>query len=152
MLAALDAVGLADHVDAPCVELSGGEKRRAVLARGLAQQCPVMLLDEPTNHLDVAWQLRLLETVAAQSQTLVVTIHDLDLALRSFDRLAVVGWPEGSDSRHEPATIVAQGTPAEVLGADRIRTHFGIGSVQVPHPYNDQPHLLIHPREETPTP
>ncbi|GGR54349.1 ABC transporter ATP-binding protein [Nocardioides luteus] len=153
---ALDAVGLADRIDDPCERLSGGERRRAVLARGLAQRCPVMLLDEPTNHLDVAWQLRLLQTVADQAETLVVTIHDLDLALRSFDRLAVLGRHPGSDpggdaagdEQSGPATVVAHGPPAEVLDTIGVDLHFGVGSVQVPHPHLEQPHLLIHPRKD----
>ncbi|MEU0316701.1 ABC transporter ATP-binding protein [Nocardioides sp. NPDC006273] len=145
---ALDAVGLADRIDEPCDRLSGGERRRAVMARGLAQDCPVMLLDEPTNHLDVAWQLRLLQTVADRVETLVATIHDLDLALRSFDRLAVLGRPQGSDPDTGPATVVAHGPPAEVLDAISVDLHFGVGSVQVPHPHLGQPHLLIHPRKD----
>ncbi|WP_447646086.1 ABC transporter ATP-binding protein [Nocardioides zeae] len=154
VLAALDAVGLADRVDSPCDQLSGGERRRAVLARGLAQQCPVVLLDEPTNHLDVAWQLRLLEVLAGRAETLVATIHDLDLALRYFDVLAVVGWPDDGDGAGDPtgrrgaATVVAVGPPAEVLAAGHVARHFGVGSVQVPHPHLDQPHLLIHPRRD----
>ncbi|NEN77272.1 ABC transporter ATP-binding protein [Nocardioides zeae] len=155
VLAALDAVGLADRVDNPCDQLSGGERRRAVLARGLAQQCPVMLLDEPTNHLDVAWQLRLLEVLAGQAETLVATIHDLDLALRYFDVLAVVGWPDdgdpsGATGPRGPATVVAVGPPADVLAAGHVDRHFGVGSVQVPHPHLDQPHLLIHARRDHP--
>ena len=154
VVAALDAVGLADRIGDPCDELSGGEKRRAVLARGLAQQCPVMLLDEPTNHLDVAWQLRLLQTVKDRSPTLVASIHDLDLALRWFDQLALVGWPAGRDRDTEPATLVAVGSPADVLDAARIEAHFGVGSAQVAHPRLVQSHLLLHPlapdREDAP--
>ncbi|WP_084541286.1 ABC transporter ATP-binding protein [Nocardioides alkalitolerans] len=149
VLAALDAVGLGDRVDSPCDQLSGGERRRAVLARGLAQQCPVMVLDEPTNHLDVAWQLRLLELLAERPGTLVASIHDLDLALRFFDTLVVVGWPPGADRAREPAGVVAVGRPVDVLDRHHVHTHFGVGSVQVPHPHLDQPHLLIHPREDT---
>ncbi|GAB7039019.1 MULTISPECIES: ABC transporter ATP-binding protein [Catenuloplanes] len=146
--AALDAVGLADRIDSACDQLSGGERRRAVLARGLVQQCPVMLLDEPTNHLDVAWQLDLLGVLAARARTLVATVHDLDLALRFFDRLAVVGWPAGADRTAEPASVVAVGPPGEVLSAAHVESHFGVGSVQVPHPARAQLHLLIHPRED----
>ncbi|MGH3349365.1 MAG: ABC transporter ATP-binding protein [Nocardioides sp.] len=149
---ALDAVGLADRIDDPCESLSGGERRRAVLARGLAQSCPMMLLDEPTNHLDVAWQLRLLRTVADQATTLVATIHDLDLAMRSFDRIAVLGRPADPDPDADPdtgpATVVALGAPAEVLDTIAVEHHFGVGSVQVPHPHLPQSHLLIHHREE----
>jgi len=146
---ALDAVGLGDRIDTACDHLSGGERRRAVLARGLVQQCPVMLLDEPTNHLDVAWQLAILDVFAARAETLVATVHDLDLALRFFDLLAVLGWPAGADRATTPASVVAVGPPAEVLSAARVEAHFGVGSVQVPHPDIAQLHLLIHPREDT---
>lgn len=149
--AALDDVGLAARADGACDQLSGGERRRALLARGLAQRCPVLLLDEPTNHLDVSWQLRLLELCARRAETLVATIHDLDLALRHFDRIAVVGWPEGTAEAERavvPATVVALGPPAEVLGSDHVATHFGVASVQVRHPHRDQSHLLVHSREE----
>ncbi|GLY24654.1 ABC transporter ATP-binding protein [Micromonospora sp. NBRC 101691] len=149
VLGALDAVGLAGRIDTVADQLSGGERRRAVLARGLAQQCPTVLLDEPTNHLDVAWQLDLLEVFATRARTLVATVHDLDLALRFFDRLALVGWRAGSDRTSEPACIVAVGPPAEVLGAHHVETQFGVGSVQVPHPDLPQHHLLIHPRKDT---
>ncbi len=156
---ALHAVGLADRIDAPCDQLSGGERRRAVLARGLVQQCPVMLLDEPTNHLDVAWQLELLEIFAARTRTLVATVHDLDLALRFFDTLAVIGRPPSPDpagivalgrpAPSAPAGIVAFGPPAEVLTPAVVEAHFGVGSVQVPHPLLAQQHLLLNPLART---
>lgn len=149
VLESLAAVGLADRVDSPCDQLSGGEHRRAVLARGLAQRCPVVLLDEPTNHLDVAWQLRLLATFDEQVETLVATIHDLDLALRHFDEIAVVGWPDGADRAEDPATIVALGPPAEVLSPDVLARQFSVGSIQITHPHLEQSHLLIHPEKDT---
>lgn len=145
---ALDVVGMAHHIDVPCNQLSGGQRRRVILARGLAQQCPVMLLDEPTNHLDVAWQLRLLQAVAERAQTLVATIHDLDLALRTFDLLAVVGWPDGATEGSGPATVVAYGTPADVLSSTHVSLHFDVGSRQIQHPDLDQQHLLVHPRKD----
>ncbi len=149
---ALGAVGLADYIDHPCDRLSGGERRRVVLARAIAQGCPMMLLDEPTNHLDVSWQLRLLDTLAARAETLVATIHDLDLALRAFDLLAVVGWPDGTGGAGGPATVVAFGTPIDVLSSAHVELHFNVGSVQVPHPELDQPHLLVHPRKDIAAP
>ncbi|MFL4225877.1 ATP-binding cassette domain-containing protein, partial [Escherichia coli] len=51
--------------------MSGGERRRAVIARGLAQGADLILLDEPTNHLDVRHQLQLLETLRASGRTVV---------------------------------------------------------------------------------
>ncbi|WP_226352520.1 ABC transporter ATP-binding protein [Pseudonocardia sp. ICBG601] len=61
--AALAAVQLDGLADRPVDRLSGGERRRVLLARGLAQDAGVLLLDEPTNHLDVRHALGLLELV-----------------------------------------------------------------------------------------
>lgn len=105
-----------------------------------------MLLDEPTNHLDVAWQLRILGIASEQAQTLVATIHDLDLALRSVDLVGIIGWPPERDKYRDPATLVAFGPPQQVLTTDAVEAHFGVHAVQVPHPEDAQlSHLLIQP-------
>uniref|UniRef100_UPI0023558F06 ABC transporter ATP-binding protein n=1 Tax=Corynebacterium durum TaxID=61592 RepID=UPI0023558F06 len=52
----LATVGISGLADRPCDQLSGGQRRRALLARGFAQETDLVLLDEPTNHLDVHHQ------------------------------------------------------------------------------------------------
>lgn len=67
----------------PVTALSGGERRRAVVARTLAQEAPVVLLDEPSAGLDIAQALSLMALAKrlAESGRLVVTVsHDLNLA------------------------------------------------------------------------
>jgi ATP-binding cassette subfamily F protein uup len=72
--AALEAFGL-DPSRAP-VGLSGGEARRAALARAFAEQPDVLLLDEPTNHLDIL-AIEQLEALIARSRSAVLTVsHD----------------------------------------------------------------------------
>ena len=81
---ALGQTGLADLPERPIDELSGGEWRRAVLARALAQQTTVLLLDEPTGGLDLKYAIEILSLVRklAHGEELIVvlTLHDLNLA------------------------------------------------------------------------
>ncbi|AZA09439.1 ABC transporter ATP-binding protein [Corynebacterium pseudopelargi] len=78
------------HADTPCGALSGGMRKRAMIARGFAQETPVLILDEPTNHLDIYHQLNLLELLAASGKTVVITLHDLDLAIGYADQVVVL--------------------------------------------------------------
>ncbi|PZS20399.1 MAG: glycerophosphodiester phosphodiesterase [Pseudonocardiales bacterium] len=68
----LAAVGL----DADVARLSGGERRRVVLARALVQQAALLVLDEPTNHLDVEGITWLATYLAARRGALLVVTHD----------------------------------------------------------------------------
>jgi len=70
--------------------LSGGEQRRAAIARLLVQAPSIYLLDEPTNHLDPAQQLGILghlRGLAQAGDTVVASLHDPNLALRFADRV-----------------------------------------------------------------
>jgi iron complex transport system ATP-binding protein len=94
--------------------LSGGERQRVVLARALAQEPAVLLLDEPTNHLDLRYQvetLRAARAAAALGVAVLVVVHDLNLAARACDRVALL----------DAGRIVAHGTPGEVFTQTRLR-------------------------------
>jgi iron complex transport system ATP-binding protein len=99
--------------------LSGGEKARVSLARVFAQQTPILLLDEPTAALDLRHQedvMRAVRTRAAAGVAVLVVIHDLSLAAAYADRIAVV----------DGGTIVAAGTPQDVLTAERLEAVYGL--------------------------
>lgn len=140
---ALEATGLSALADRPITELSGGEWRRMVLARALAQEAKILLLDEPTAGLDVRYQvemLSMLHSMAAQlSMVIVLTLHDLNHASLYGDRLVLLG----------DRSIVASGTPASVLQADLIQATFGIEVMIIPHPVHDAP--LVVPLNPTHT-
>jgi iron complex transport system ATP-binding protein len=99
--------------------LSGGELRRVVLARALAQEAPLLLLDEPTTGLDLGQQLRVLELVdelrRGHGLTVLSTMHDLTLAGRFADRFALMS----------AGRVVAVGTRDEVLTSHVIAEHYG---------------------------
>ncbi len=101
-LTAVDAAGLADR---PFDRLSGGERQRVLIARALAQQPSLLVLDEPTNHLDVRHQLEVLGTLRRLPATVLVALHDLNLAAYYCDRLYVLRDGE----------VTASGPPGEVL-------------------------------------
>jgi len=94
--------------------LSGGEAQRAIVARALAQQAPILLLDEPTSALDVGHQMSVLELLDElrhlDGLTIVAVMHDLSTAARFADRLALL----------DTGRIVAEGSPEQVLDTERL--------------------------------
>jgi iron complex transport system ATP-binding protein len=135
----LRRVQLYDLRDRSVATLSGGERQRALLGRALAQAAPILVLDEPTNHLDLAGQERLLGLIRGHGGTVVLAIHDLNLAAEHCDRLVVL-----ADGR-----VVAVGRPEDVLTPELLWTVFGVRVHVVPHPESGRP--LVIPRSR-PTP
>ena len=90
-MAALELVGLADKYRARADELSGGQQQRLAIARVLMQDPDVILADEPVASLDPALAesvASLLLTLAQErKRTLIVTLHDIEMALRYFPRI-----------------------------------------------------------------
>jgi iron complex transport system ATP-binding protein len=87
----LAAVGMSHKASHFVSELSDGERQKAMIAKTLAQQCPIILLDEPTAFLDVTSRIEtmsLLHRLAVeQGKAILLSTHDLDLAIQMSDRL-----------------------------------------------------------------
>jgi cobalamin transport system ATP-binding protein len=117
----LDRLALAPFSGRALATLSGGELQRAVLARALAQEAPVLLLDEPTSALDLGRRVDALELVdqlrRERSLTVVSAVHDLTLAGQFADRLLLL-----ADGR-----VAAEGEPEAILRAEVLAGHFGAG-------------------------
>ncbi|ROQ17793.1 MULTISPECIES: heme ABC transporter ATP-binding protein [unclassified Curtobacterium] len=128
----LDQVELADRIDQAFPSLSGGERARASFARVLAQSTPVLLLDEPTAALDLRHQEAVLAVARAHARAggaVVVVLHDLSLAGAYADRVAMLAG----------GRIVADGSPTDVLTADRIGTVYRHPVTVVPDPNTGTP-------------
>jgi iron complex transport system ATP-binding protein len=122
-LARLELVALADRA---LGSLSGGELQRAVIARALAQEAPILLLDEPTAALDIGHQQQVLELVdelrRADGLTVVAAMHDLTLAAQYGDRLVLL----------DRGRVVAEGASRDVLTPERLEALYG-ANVRVLH-------------------
>ncbi len=116
--AAIARMGLAGRENRVFVTLSGGERKRALIARALAQQPRALILDEPANHLDIRHQLEVLALLREIGATVIVAMHDLELAARFCDRLAVLSH----------GRLVAEGPPEAVLTPTCVAEVFGVGA------------------------
>lgn len=116
---ALEKVGMAGFAARQFNTLSGGEQQRVHIARALAQEPKLLVLDEPTSHLDIRAQLQvlgLLGGVAEAGGTVLLALHDLNLALRFCDWLVVLSGGQA----------VAEGRPEDVLRADLLARVYGV--------------------------
>ena len=130
---ALEQVSMSAYANRGYHQLSGGEQRRVLLARGLAQRTELLLLDEPTNHLDIRHQHALLRMVRGLGRTVIAAIHDLDLAATYFDHIVVLN--DGG--------VAADGKPSEVLTPELVGDVFGMAASMVTDPATGEPRLLL---------
>ena len=110
---AMSAVGIAHKAESYVSELSDGERQRTMIAKALAQECPVIVLDEPTAFLDVASRIETMallhDTARRQGKAVLLSTHDIDNALIFSDRLLLLS------SADRP---VVSGTPEDLLVLD----------------------------------
>jgi lipooligosaccharide transport system ATP-binding protein len=111
----LDIARLQDRRKDPVDELSGGMRRRLLLARGLVHEPPLLLLDEPTVGLDP--QIRtelwsLIDLLRSEGKTILMSTHYIEEAERLADDVAVMTHGK----------IIARGRPAELITEHAGRT------------------------------
>lgn len=130
---ALSLTALVDHAERRLDTLSGGQRQRAWIAMTLAQETGTLLLDEPTTFLDLAHQIEILDLVRdlvhSRGKTVVAVLHDLNQAARYADRLVLL----------KAGTIIAEGSPAEVLTESSVREVFGVACSIITDPESGGP-------------
>jgi iron complex transport system ATP-binding protein len=123
---AIDAVGAAHLADRDFARISDGERQRVMVARALAQEPVLLMLDEPTAFLDVPARVELmglLRRLTRESDlAVVVTTHDLELALRTADVLWLL-MPGGEVITGAPEDVIVAGAIARAFEGRRIRFH-----------------------------
>ncbi|MFG3111291.1 ABC transporter ATP-binding protein [Streptomyces tendae] len=132
---ALAMTGVSDLADRPVDSLSGGQRQRVWISMTLAQGTDLLLLDEPTTYLDLAHAVDVLDLVDdlhESGRTVVMVLHDLNLATRYSDNLVVMR--EGA--------ILAQGHPRDVITADLLHEAFGLRAKVIDDPVGDRPLIV----------
>ncbi len=114
----LTDLGLGDKMEGKAMELSGGMKRRLMIARALVHKPRFLILDEPTAGVDVElrrgmWEY--LKSLTAEGLTILLTTHYLEEAEQLAKHVAVIRRGE----------IVAQGTMADILALHDEKQHEG---------------------------
>jgi iron complex transport system ATP-binding protein len=115
---ALAATQLTELANQPVDSLSGGQRQRAWIAMTLAQGTETILLDEPTTYLDMAHQIEILDLLyelnRTEQRTIVMVLHDLNLACRYAHHIVAV----------HNRSVYAEGSPDAVMTEEMVRHVF----------------------------
>ena len=115
---ALERVELTDLADRQIGQLSGGQRKRAFVARGIAQEASILLLDEPFAGVDKRTEAtitRLLRELAADGAAILVSTHDLHALPTLADEAILL-----------MRSVLMHGSPDEVLAPRNLARAFGL--------------------------
>nr|WP_287413061.1 ABC transporter ATP-binding protein [Pseudodesulfovibrio sp.] len=119
----LKSMDLGDLKNRYMADLSGGEKQRTVVARGLAQNTSALLLDEPTSSMDIRHALTTMTELKRLSsegnRTIVAVLHDLNLAAAFCDTLVILN----KGRVHAHGSVETTLTPETINAVFRIQAH-----------------------------
>lgn len=133
---ALEAAGISHLGERNMMEISGGERQLAYIARALVQSSSVMLLDEPVSHLDISHAIRIMDVLHSQNRqgtTVITVLHDVNLAAEYCSR--IIALKEGR--------VFADGTPREVLTYEKVEDLFDTVCIVTENPISKRP--LVYP-------
>lgn len=136
VLGILRLLGIEDLAMRGFNELSSGQHQKVSIARGLAQETPILLLDEPTSNLDVRHQVYVTEMLRAVSRVMgkmiIMISHDLNIAAKYSDNMVVMA---------APGVVHSYGPPSEVMTREMIRDVYGIDCTIETH--DGVPHVVL---------
>ena len=115
----IERLGLAPLAARTFSQISGGEQRKTIIARAMAQEPELLLLDEPTANLDLGWRERIVETVQTlYTQTgisVVLVCHELEVLPPSCRQVVLL----------EAGRVAATGSPEAVFTTERVAGLYG---------------------------
>ncbi|AMA10761.1 ABC transporter ATP-binding protein [Picosynechococcus sp. PCC 73109] len=130
---ALQITGMQEFADRDLDTLSGGQRQRAWIAIALAQNTDILLLDEPTTFLDLAHQIEVLDLLfhlnCTEGKTIVMVLHELNLACRYADHLVTI----------KNGKLYSQGHPSEVMTQTMVADVFRLQAEIIPDPITHTP-------------
>lgn len=116
---ALDRVGLTELAGRQIGELSGGQRKRVFVARGIAQEATLLLLDEPFAGVDKGSErtiIELLRGLADEGRSILISTHDLAGVPELCDEVVLL-----------QNRVLFHGPPEEALTPERLALVFGLG-------------------------
>jgi manganese transport system ATP-binding protein len=117
---ALERVGLTELAGRQIGELSGGQRKRAFVARGIAQEASLLLLDEPFAGVDKGSErslIELLKSLRDEGRSILISTHDLAGVPELCDEVVLI-----------QNRVLFQGPPADALTPERLALAFGLGT------------------------
>jgi len=117
----IEKLSLGHVADLPYAEASGGEQRKAVLARAMVQQPELLLLDEPASNLDPGAREQIVHAIQTLHEQMalpvVLVCHEVEVLPPACRRVVLL----------EAGQLRADGPPEEVLTDERVRSLYGQG-------------------------
>ncbi|HQJ57400.1 MAG TPA: ABC transporter ATP-binding protein [Caldisericia bacterium] len=116
----LNEMGLYYLKDRPYTDISGGELRLVLIARGIVQNTEILLLDEPTAFLDFKNQLIVLETIKELKEkkklTVIMTLHNPNEAYKYSDKILLIKKGE----------VISYGKPIDVINDENLKKVYSV--------------------------
>lgn len=144
----LNQVGIIHKKDNYVAELSDGERQKAMIAKVLAQQCPIILLDEPTSFLDITSRIEIMvllrELAKRHKKSILLSTHDLEHAITLSDRLWILGH-DGKTISGVPEDLIFDGTIKNIFSKKNVIFNAQTGNFELIRDY--QPIELVGAQE-----